>query len=105
LSITVAAGQKVLVTANCGLGSVAVGGATNLNLFIGFLATGGTVPSNLGGGVFNMQTPQNTRQMYGLSGVLSGLAPGTYQVGLTGSSSNFANWNNNEWGYVTALVF
>jgi hypothetical protein len=105
LSITVAAGQKVFVTANCGLGSFSVGGAANLRLYIGFLATGATGPTNLGGGVFGISAPANSRQMYGLSGVLTGLAPGTYQVGLTGSSTDFANWNNNEFGYVSALVF
>ena len=39
----------------------------------------------------------------GLSANVSGLAAGDYTVGLCGTGST--NWNYNEWGYTTALVF
>ena len=39
-----------------------------------------------------------------MSALASGLAAGTYSVGLCESTTNGANWSNNEYGYVTALV-
>ena len=41
----------------------------------------------------------------GLSGYITGLAAGSWQVGLRGYSGDFANWNNNEFGNNTALVY
>jgi hypothetical protein len=53
-----------------------------------------------------LRCPQNTRNIYSISGVISGLPAGTYNVGMAGNASPAAaHWNNNEWGYVTALVF
>jgi hypothetical protein len=40
-----------------------------------------------------------------ISGIITGLPAGTYIVGMAGRAAAPANWNNNEWGYVTALVF
>lgn len=54
--------------------------------------------------MFSHTAPQNARLNYSVNGMVTGLAPGTYQVGMCGSSGQPANWNNNEWGYVTAMV-
>lgn len=50
-----------------------------------------------------LATPQNTRQLYTLS---SDFRPGagTFNVGLCGRSPSPASWNNNDRGYVTAMV-
>lgn len=93
--------QKIHVVAHHGLGSI--GGATNLNLYICYQASGGLL-NTLGGGIFDLTAPANSRQIYGLSAVTNVLSVGTYAVGLCGSSSNAASWNNNEWGYVSAIV-
>ena len=61
------------------------------------------IVNKLGGGMFGLQTVQNTRLNFTVNGVATGLAAGSYQVGLCGSSTS-ANWTNNEWGYTTALV-
>ena len=99
-------GQRIYVSSNKALGSAAVGGAANLNLYIGYRVSGsGAVPTLVGGGCLGMRVPQNTRVMMGLSAIITGLAPGTYEVGLAGSDNGLGNWNSNEWGYTTAFVF
>lgn len=84
--------------------ALAAGGATGLNLYICYRPLSGTI-ATIGLGVFDLRTQQNTRNLYGLSAVTPALAAGTYELGLCGSSSNGANWNSNEWGYVSATVF
>jgi hypothetical protein len=97
--------QKTHVTATVSLGASAVA-ASGLNLYVGYknLTTGGAVTS-VGGGTFGLTCPVNTRSHFTLSAIITGLSAGTYQFGMVGSSSSPANWNNNEWGYVTVMVF
>ncbi|MCI0364016.1 MAG: hypothetical protein L0219_09065 [Phycisphaerales bacterium] len=106
-TITVTAGQKVLVQADKAFGSTAAGGADSLDLWIGYRVAGsGAVPTTVGGGIFGLRVPQNTRFTFGMSAIISGLAPGTYEVGLAGrDTTSPENWNSNEWSYVTALGF
>lgn len=105
VTVTVTAGQKIQVIANKAFGSTVAGGATNLDLYIGYRVAGsGDVPTLVGGGIFNNQVPQNTRITMGLSAIISGLAAGSYEVGMAGDDDGNGNWNNNEWGYVTAVV-
>jgi hypothetical protein len=104
-TVTVAAGQRVFVTSDKALGSTATNGATSLNLAICRQASGATTPTSVGSWSYGLRVPQNTRVLYGLTAVISSLAAGTYQVGLCGSSTDATNWNSNEWGYTSALVF
>jgi len=100
------ANQRILVTSHKALGSGVVGGANGLNLFIGYRSAGTTVsPTPVGNGTFGNQVPQGTRVTMGLSAVVTGLAPGNYEVGLMGNSAGAANWNNNEFSYTTATVY
>ena len=106
--ITITApGQKVLVTANRAFGSSAAGGASDLGIAIGYrIAGAATEPITIGGWILGLRVPQNTRNSYGVSGIIEGLPPGDYEIGMAGSgNSGFANWNYNEYGYVTAIVF
>lgn len=96
--------QKVMWNVSKALGSTAVGGADGLDIYPAFALSGIVNPNVLGGGIFNLRCAQNTRQTVAISGVVTGLAPGTYVFGMAGSSSNAANWNNNEWGYVTYIL-
>lgn len=105
VEITEPAGQRVFVVSSKALGSASVGGAQNLNLYIGFRPSGSTgQPIAVGDGLWGMRVPQNTRIPMTLSAVTPILAPGVYEVGLAGSSSHAASWNFNEWGYTSALV-
>ena len=47
---------------------------------------------------------QNQRQIFSIGAVITGLAAGTYNVGMCGSSSVPANWNSNEYSYTSAMV-
>lgn len=100
-SVTLTAGQKIHVVANKALGSIAAGGGTALNLWICTQVTGGLI-SPQGGGSFGYTAPQNSRLSFGLTANVTGLAAGTYAVGLCGYGTNF---NSNEYGYVTVLVY
>jgi len=93
--------QKVLVWANKALGA----GAAAANGLVVEICRG-TPPTltGAGGAMLGIASPANTRNVYGISGMFTGLAAGTYTVGMCGSSGNFANWTNNEYGYVTAMV-
>jgi len=96
--------QQILVTSNKALGSVP--GASSMNLYIGYRAVGSTAaPNTVGGGIFGNKVAANTRVIMGMSGVITGLAPGSYDVGLVGISTDYVNWNSNEWGYTTAVVY
>lgn len=99
----VASGQKVIVTTHAALGAGATA-ASGLNIFVGYRPTGGGSVTTVGGGMFGLTCGANQRQIYSVSAVVSGLAPGAYEFGMVGSSSNFINWNNNEWSYVTIMV-
>jgi hypothetical protein len=103
--IMTTAGQKVLVTASKALGSSTIGGALDLNLHICYRTNGTTVaPTSVGGGIYGNQVAQNTRQIFTVSASVTLFTAGNYDVGLCGFSSNAANWNYNEFGYVTALA-
>ena len=103
VSVTVDAGERVLVFAQKALGSSI--GASALNLWICFEPTGGTL-TVVGGGLFGLRAPANSRAVYGLTAPTPPSAtPGRYVVGLCGTAGAQAdNWNFNDFGYVTALV-
>ena len=104
LPVTIAkAGQRIFVTASRALGSTAASGGDSLTLWICSRGGGPLVQASataMGG----LKVGVNSRALFTLSGVISGLQAGTYQVGLCGTASN-ANWNNNGAGYTTAIVF
>jgi len=105
VTVTIAAGQSIHVTANQTFGSTFAGGAGSLDIFIGYRVAGsGVTPTTIGGGMFNISVPQNTRMPFGVSAVITGLPAGTYEVGMAGDDDGNGQWNNGEWGYVSVLV-
>jgi hypothetical protein len=99
--VSVASGQQVQVTASAALGST--GGGSGMNLWICYATTSApTSLTQVGGGSLGLTVAAGQRQLFSLSAVISGLATDTYLVGLCGSGTGF---NNNEWGYTSALVF
>ncbi|MCA9598089.1 MAG: collagen-like protein [Myxococcales bacterium] len=98
--------QRVFVNANKAFGTASATGATSLNLYVCYRLSGSTTtPSLVGGAILGNRVTNNTRVPMGISGVFGNLAAGTYTVGMCGSSSDATNWNSNEWGYTSALVF
>lgn len=102
LTVTITAGQKIFMTADKALGAGATA-ATGLNLYPCHKSTaaGATINGN-GGAILGLQVPANTRITFGMNWAYIGLAAGSWIVGMCGTGN--ANWSNNEYGYITALV-
>jgi hypothetical protein len=98
-----AANQSVFVVANRALGAYAAA-AGDLDLWVcyGNDIGGGLV--QVGGAIYDMAVSPNIRIPFNMNGIITNLPIGTYTVGMCGTSSS-ANWTNNEWGYVSALVY
>jgi hypothetical protein len=103
--VSVQAGHRVHVVAHKAMGAGA-SAANSLNIYVCHRPNGTMLtPTSVGGGIFGLGAPANTRLDYGISAVISNLAASTYDVGMCGSSADAANWTNNEWGYTSALVY
>jgi len=97
--------QKVVMFTEQAFGSIVAGGAGGLNIYPCYRSTvAGSTTFTIGGGMFGLTAVQNSRHVYSVSGMVTNLIAGTYQVGMCGNSSVPATWNNNEWGYTTAMV-
>ncbi len=104
VTVTIAAGQKILAWADKALGAGATA-ASGLNLYMCYQSTAvGSTIQIFGGGSLGHAVPINTRIMFGINAYMTGIGAGTYNVGMCGSSGVPANWSNNEWGYVSAVV-
>ena len=97
--------QRIFVSAHAALGSTT--GANDLNLFPGYRLSTQTSdpPTQVGGGLLGLSVSANQRNIFSISGYITNLAPGIYSVGVIGQSSVAASWNNNDFTYVTAVVF
>lgn len=101
--------QGVLVASSGALGSTTAGGANALRMSIcrqpiagGALSTNGTDYMS------GLRVAANTRLPFTLSTRFTGLAAGTYNVGLCAVSmtaGEATKWNNNEYSRTTAFVF
>ena len=106
VTVNVVSGQSVFVVSHKAFGSFSPGGADSLRLDICYRTAGsGVPPTTVGGGMFNLMVPQNTRIPMGMSTIIGDLSTGSWEVGLCAESSLPANWNNNEYGYTSAIVF
>ena len=107
LAVTITStSQKVMITGTVTLGSLVAGGADGLDIWPAFNTDNLNTPvTTIGGGTYNLRTVQNTRNTYTVTGVATGLAPGTYYFGVAGRCiTTPANWNNNEYGYLSVMV-
>lgn len=102
VTITTTPGQKVLITASQAFGTTLSSGASGLSLFI--CRFSGDTATTLGQGVLGIAASQGNRHIETLSYVHSPSTAGTHTYGLCGSSINSADWNSNEYGYVTAVA-
>ncbi len=96
--------QKIYMTAHKALGAGATA-ANGLNLYPCYRSTaaGATIVAQ-GGAILGLTSPVNTRLVWGMNWAYTGLAPATYSVGMCGSATTPANWSNNEYGYVSAIL-
>jgi hypothetical protein len=103
-TVTITLGQSILVTSQRALGTNGTSGANSLSLWICY--RNGTGPLFQSGfGANGLSVPANTRVNFPMTATLTGLAAGTYTVGLCGSTPA-STWNSNDPnGSTTAVVF
>jgi hypothetical protein len=106
LPVNVTSGQAVLVNAQVTIGSTFAAGASGLRLWICYQPTGGSITTAHFGDWIDAQVVQNLLITYPIADTISGLATGSYTVGLCGqqNSSVANNWNLEDWAYTTAQV-
>jgi len=95
------ASQSILVTSQRTLGSNS--GASGLTLYICHRTGGGPLTTS-GTGAQGLRVPALTRANFPMTAILTGLAPGTYTVGLCGFSTD-VNWLSNGSGSTSVVVF
>lgn len=98
VSVTVGAGEAVVVSSSAALGST--GGAADLDLDVCY-DTGNGIAVGLGAGVSDLTA--TGLQLFSLSAVLDGLPADTYDVGLCGSTTD-NDWDRAGQSYTTAQV-
>ena len=104
-TVTITEGQNIFVASSRAFGTTSVGGASGLWIDIGFRVSGSSdIPSVLGDGLFNLQLPQDSRVPFSINGIITGLAAGTYEVGMVGRNNGGTDWNSNDYGYTSAIV-
>lgn len=101
--VTIKAGQMIEVTATLVLGSAAVGGATMDNISIGKRLIGSGISDNGLDNVVGLKAGQNMKLPLTLSTIFTGLAAGTYEIGMVYITST-SNWNNNGRSRLTVKV-
>jgi hypothetical protein len=100
-SVTIQAGDIIYVSSSIALGTTTTTGASNLTLTIAY--SSGGAPVSVGGGMAGISIGRNGRPIHALSALITGLAAGTYSVGMAGSSTA-TDWNSLGRGYTTVLV-
>lgn len=103
VNVTLSAGQRVYMQITKSLGTTQPN-AGGLNVFPCYQPLAGALTTQ-GGGIFGLAVVATLRINVDMNYVYSGLAAGTYTLGMCGSSTSSANWNNNEWGYLSVMVF
>lgn len=95
-TITVAEGESIVVLACAALGTTHAAGSGDAAFDVGFRPAGALVEPTVPADEFQLlRVAQNERIPVTSTRVLTGLAPGDYEVGLV-YRTNSTNWNNND---------
>lgn len=106
VQVTIAAGNTIHVHGVAALGSTIAGGATLDRLSACHQpSAGGALVDNDADYLIGLRVAQNTRHTMAVSQRISGLAAGTYNVGLCyqATAAQAGGWNSNDW--VNNVVF
>lgn len=103
--VTVSAGQKIFIASTQLFGTTNSNGADALDLYPAYRLLPSGPVTVVGGGMWGLGVPGPwKRHAYSVNSVISGLPAGTYQVGMAYHTTS-SNWNYNEYGYTSVLVF
>ncbi|MBE0639812.1 MAG: hypothetical protein IH598_14935 [Bacteroidales bacterium] len=98
--------SSILIHSTRGMGSTTgVNSTGSMNLYLCYRNINGGSIVSIGGGIFGLMVPAGTRIPFSLSSTTGFLAPGTYEVGLCGTTNAPSQWNSNEFGYTTAMAY
>ena len=104
VQLNVVTGQKVLVNASKAFGAGNAPAAL-LDLYPCYQRTSiGSPIVTQGAGILNLAAAPNTRHVYSVTYVITGLSTGTYAFGMCGDDEGHGTWTNNDAGYVSAVV-
>lgn len=103
---TVTPADRIHMSVNKAVGSTVAGGASGLKIAPCYrsVSAGGPVQPQ-GSAILDLRVPQNTRMPVGVSWVFANLTAGDYEFGMCAATGTPASWNDNEFGYLTLLVF
>lgn len=104
VTVTISAGQKIFVVSSQSFGSMHANGASGLDIYPGYRPASGGSVVKVDGGIYGLTVPYGQRHTFSVNAVISGLPAGTYNVGMVYYTQN-PNWNHNEYGYTSVLVF
>ena len=91
-AVTVATGQTLVVEAQVALGSAA-SGADGLQLWICVRPSGGAIAKVHANDWLTAKAPGGTLNVYPMTDTVTGLAAGSYDVGLCGADPTPTGWN------------
>jgi hypothetical protein len=104
VTVTPAAGQKVVVSGTVSLGTNGNASAAGLRLWICHQASGGPITQAHPIDWISPRTPAISTNVYSVTDTVTGLA-GTYSVGICGQLSGASTlWDAGDWAYTTAEV-
>lgn len=96
----------IMINSTRALGTTTgINSSGTLSLYLCYRNTNGGAITTLGGGIFGLRLPANTRIPFSLSYSTGLLPAGIYEVGLCGTCYDPLQWNSNEYGYTTAMAY
>lgn len=103
--VTLSETAGIMINSSRTLGTTTGITTGTFNMYMCYRNTNGGSLITMGGGMFGMRLPANTRIPFSLSYSTPLLPAGIYEVGLCGDCSDPSQWNSNEWGYTTAMAY
>lgn len=105
VTVTVtSATQKIVVLGNVRVGTTSILGASDLTVWTAYRTAGsGSAPTTVGTGLASAQFLGGLALPIGMNGLITGLTPGNYEVGVAGQASGSA-WDVTPQGTVVAFV-
>jgi len=105
VTVTVQAGQAVLVHSEITEGTTVAAGASGLRLWICYQPAGGTLTQAHAIDWIQVAAAANSVNIYPLMDTITGLGTGTYTVGICGNvQAASTDRNRQDWSHTTAEV-
>ena len=105
LTVSVQSGQRIHWTGSAAFGTQVAGGTTGLYLWPCYRSTTpGSNWVNVGSNLAGLGVARSLATSVFTVNATQSLSTGSYQLGVCGASSSPANWNYNDYAYISAVV-